>query len=78
MAREGCGRKGAAHSRQAKQKPEAELAARDAERIQQLERLVGELTLENRFFRGALQRIKDVRQQSGARGVMPSSPKSKR
>lgn len=61
-----------------KQKPEAELAARDAERIQQLERLVGELTLENRFFRGALQRIKDVRQQSGARGVMPSSPKSKR
>ncbi len=33
-------------------------------RESELERLVGQLTAENRFFKGALQRIKEVRIQS--------------
>jgi transposase len=59
--------------------PDPERIARDsAARIEELERLIGQLTVENRFFEGALQRIKEIRQQNGGRGVTQSSPKSKR
>ncbi len=51
---------------------------RTADRIEELERLVGQLTLENRFFKGALQRIKELRQQSNESGAAASSRKSKR
>jgi transposase-like protein len=49
-----------------------------ADRVEELERLVGQLTLENRFFKGALQRIKGLRRQSSESGVVASSHKSKR
>ena len=49
-----------------------------ADRVKELEQLVGRLTLENRFFRGALQRIKELRQPSSGAGAAASSPKSKR
>jgi transposase-like protein len=49
-----------------------------ANRIEELERLVGQLTLENRFFKGALQRIKELRQQNSESGAAASSHKSKR
>ncbi len=49
-----------------------------SQRVQELEQLVGQLTLENRFFKGALQRIKELRRQSGEHGAVESSPKSKR
>ena len=53
--------------------------ARDgAERIQELETLVGRLTLENRFFKGALQRIEEPRRARSASSSAASSPKSKR
>lgn len=47
-------------------------------RIQELEQLVGQLTLENRFFKGALQRIKELRQQNKEAGGAGSSRKSTR
>jgi transposase-like protein len=53
--------------------------ARDSvERIQELETLVGRLTLENRFFKGALQRIEELRQARSVSSSAASSPKSKR
>lgn len=53
-------------------------ADRTASRVAELEQLVGRLTLENRFFRGALQRIKELRQASSGAGAAASSRKSKR
>lgn len=49
-----------------------------AERIRELEGLVGRLTLENRFFEGALHRVEELRQASGVSSSAASSPKSKR
>ena len=49
-----------------------------AERIKELEALVGRLTLENRFFKGALQSIAELRQAKSASSNAASSPKSKR
>lgn len=51
---------------------------RTADRIKELELLVGQLTLENRFFKGALQRIKELRRQNSESGAAVSSHKSKR
>jgi transposase len=48
-----------------------------AERIRELEALVGRLTLENRFFEGALQSIEELRRARGASSNVESSPKSK-
>ena len=53
-------------------------ASAGAERIRELELLVGRLTLENRFFEGALQSIEELRQARGASTSAASSPKSKR
>ena len=59
--------------------PSAEATAgRTADRVKELEQLVGRLTLENRFFKGALQRIKELRQPSSGAGAAASSRKSKR
>ena len=49
-----------------------------ADRVKELEQLVGQLTLENRFFKGALRRIKELRQQNSESGAAASSRKSKR
>jgi transposase-like protein len=49
-----------------------------ADRVKELEQLVGRLTLENRFFKGALQRIEELRQASSGAGAAASSRKSKR
>src|SRR5208282_4985639 len=49
-----------------------------AERIKELEALAGRLTLENRFFAGALQSIAELRQARGASSSVASSRKSKR
>ena len=49
-----------------------------AERVRELESLVGRLTLENRFFKGALRRIKELRQQNNESGAVASSRRSKR
>ena len=49
-----------------------------ATRVKELEQLVGQLSLENRFFKGALRRIKELRRQNAAAGVAESSRKSKR
>lgn len=49
-----------------------------AERLRELEALVGRLTLENRFFRGALQRIEELRRAKGVSSNAVSSPRSKR
>jgi transposase-like protein len=60
-------------------KPAAESPPEDANaRIRELEQLVGQLTLENRFFKGALRRIKEIRRLEAEAGVAESSPKSKR
>lgn len=49
-----------------------------ADRVKELEQLVGQLTLENRFFKGALRRIKELRQQNSESGAAASSRRSKR
>jgi hypothetical protein len=49
-----------------------------AGRIKELEALVGRLTLENRFFKGALQSIEELRRARGVSSSAASSPKSKR
>jgi transposase len=60
-------------------KPTAESPPEDTTaRIRELEQLVGQLTLENRFFKGALRRIKELRRQNTEAGVAESSPRSKR
>lgn|SRR5208283_145450 len=57
----------------------APAAARDgAARIKELEALVGRLTLENRFFKGALHSIEELRRLSGASPNAASAPTSKR
>jgi len=56
----------------------AGVAQAGVERVQELEALVGRLTLENRFFKGALQSIAELRQAKGANSSAASSPKSKR
>jgi transposase len=48
------------------------------QRVAELESLVAQLTLENRFFKGALQNIERLRRQESAAGKPASSPKSKR
>lgn len=61
-----------------KKRPREDPAARDGiERVKELEQLVGQLTLENRFFKGALQRIKELRQRNAGAGAAASSPRSK-
>jgi len=57
---------------------EAYAARESAERIKELEALVGRLTAENRFFKGALQSIEELRRLRGASSSGASSPKSKR
>ena len=47
------------------------------QQITELQQLVGQLTAENRFFRGALQRIKESRQPNKKAGGTGSSNKSK-
>lgn len=54
------------------------IAPDGAERIKELEAMVGRLTLENRFFKGALQRIEELRQARSVSSSAASSPKSKR
>jgi len=48
-----------------------------AERVAELERLVGRLTLENRFFRGALQNVEELRRARGGTSKGVSSVRSK-
>ena len=60
-----------------RKRPQAEPAPEDAARVQELERLVGQLTLENRFFKGALQHIKELRRGNNGAGVAGSSRRSK-
>jgi transposase-like protein len=62
-----------------KQRPDAGSGPENgAARVRELERLVGQLTLENRFFKGALRRIKELRQQNSESGAAASSRRSKR
>jgi transposase-like protein len=61
-----------------RKRPGDKPAARDAmERVQELEQLVGQLTLENRFFKGALQRIKQLRQRNAGTGAAASLRRSR-
>jgi hypothetical protein len=55
---------------------ETTIVETQAERIAQLERLVGQLAAENRFFKGALQRIKEIRQSETAAGEKGSLRRS--
>ena len=48
-----------------------------AARITELERLVGQLTLENRFFSGALQKIAELRGPKCGNGKVASLPRFK-
>lgn len=48
------------------------------QRVAELESLVAQLSLENRFFKGALQNIERLRRAENAAGKPASSPKSKR
>ena len=58
--------------------PREEPAARHGmERVKELEQLVGQLTLENRFFKGALRRIKELRQRNAGAGAAASIHRSK-
>jgi transposase-like protein len=62
-----------------KKGPPTEPAPDDAAaRVKELEQLVGQLTMENRFFKGALRRIKELRQRSSESGAVASSRRSKR
>jgi len=62
-----------------KKNPHAESPSGEAaDRVRELEQLVGQLTLENRFFKGALRRIKELRQRNNESGGAASSHKSRR
>src|SRR5271169_3210635 len=53
-----------------KQRPDAGSGPESAAaRVKELEQLVGQLTLENRFFKGALRRIKELRQPNDGAGA---------
>jgi transposase-like protein len=54
------------------------LAGEAARQLTELEALVGRLTLENRFFRGALQNVAELRQAKGASSSAARLPRSKR
>ena len=56
---------------------EAPAAREGIERVKELEQLVGQLTLENRFFKGALRRIKELRQRNAGAGAAASLRRSK-
>jgi transposase-like protein len=78
---DGRGFPGSGHAVAVPAGPAAERAGvvRDgAERIRELEALVGRLTVENRFFKGALQSIEELRQARGASSSAASLPRSKR
>lgn len=47
-------------------------------RIGELERLIGQLSFENRFFANALQRVEAVRRPNGKHGKPASLPRSRR
>ena len=49
---------------------------REKERVAELERLVGRLTLENDFFRGALLRVEEKRRKRESTSGTPSTSKS--
>jgi transposase-like protein len=68
------GKPGRPPGKTAAESPPEETSAR----VRELEQLVGQLTLENRFFKGALRRIKELRRESRKAGVVGSSRKSKR
>ena len=56
----------------------ADLAKLDTgARITELEKLVGQLTLENRFFSGALQKIAEARRAKSGTGNVASLPRFK-
>jgi len=57
----------------AEESPPGDMTAR----VKELEQLVGQLTLENRFFRGALRRVKELRQPNTGAGAAASWRKSK-
>lgn len=67
-------------SRKAKPEPVAsgEDPASAAQRVAELERLVGQQRLELDFFRGALQRVEEFRRAQSAPGGTASTRKSKR
>jgi transposase-like protein len=48
-----------------------------AKRVRELEQLVGQLALENCFFKGALRRIKELRQHNAEAGAAAFMRKSK-
>ena len=61
-----------------KKRPREDTATREGlGRVKELEQLVGQLTLENRFFKGALQRIKQLRQRNTGTGAAASLRRSK-
>ena len=61
-----------------KQRPDAGSGPENAAaRVKELEQLVGQLTLENRFFKGALRRIQELRRQNDGTGAAASSRKSR-
>lgn len=78
---EGCGFPGSGHALNPARPPGGSGPAAEqdgAGRIKELESLVGRLTLENRFFKAALQSIEELRRARGASSSVASSPKSKR
>jgi transposase-like protein len=52
-------------------------ALKEGSRIEELERLVGQLTVENRFFKGALRRIEELRRSKDAPTGAASMPRSR-
>ena len=60
-----------------KQRPDAGSGPENAARVKELEQLVGQLTLENRFFKGALRRIQELRRQNDGTGAAASLRRSR-
>ena len=58
------------------QSPAVGLSATGERQIADLHRLVGQLTEENRFFKGALRRIEELRQRNNEAGGKGSASKS--